>query len=133
MAKDDQERARRLVDDRLETLPAVPPDRSLDQLTPAELLSDTTRLALLRQREILLEPVAPDMDLKRARLILETAASVVRAAVRVQEATLRERRARGLQDILKALKEPDLPSHGPSESDPLQPLPAGSLMVEQVR
>ena len=103
MAKDDQRKALRVIDDQLETLPAVPLDRPLDQWTPAELLSNNAKLALLRQREILSEPISPDMDLKKARLILDTAGTAIRATVRVQEASLRERRETGFKDILAEL------------------------------
>ena len=103
VAKDDQEKALRIIADELETLPAAPLDRPLEEWTPAELLSNNARLALLRQGEILSEPISPDMDLKKQRLILDATGMAIRATVRVQEASLRERRETGFKDILAEL------------------------------
>src|SRR5258707_767979 len=60
---DEQERTLRIIDDKLDTLPA-PPDRPLEAWALAEILGDNARLALLRQREILVNPITPEMDLK---------------------------------------------------------------------
>ena len=78
-----------MIDDELDTLPA-PPDRPLEAWALAEILGDNARLALLRQREILVNPITPEMDLKERRFIGETAAQAAKLAVRVQEASMRQ-------------------------------------------
>ena len=101
---DDQEQALRMIDDELETLPAAPLDKPLAQWTPAELLADSIRLALTRQREVLSQILSDITDPKERRLILDTAGTVVRAGVRVQQAALREKREeRGFADIMAEL------------------------------
>ena len=102
----------RTIDDQLDVLPPVVPGLPLDQLTPAELLSDSTRVALLKQRAIISQALKLKQcegdeltaeDLKLQRLVSDTAGSVLRASVRVQEALWREKREEGFKDILAEL------------------------------
>jgi hypothetical protein len=101
---DEQERALRMIDDKLDTLPA-PPDRPLEEWTVAEILGDNARLALLRQREILVNPITPEMDLKERRFIGETAAQAAKLAVRVQEATMRQTADDRWPELLKRVEQ----------------------------
>jgi hypothetical protein len=100
----EQERAVRMIDDKLDTLPA-PPDRPLEEWTIAEILGDNARLALLRQREILVNPITPEMDLKERRFIGETAAQAAKLAVRVQEASMRQTADDRWPELLKRVEQ----------------------------
>jgi hypothetical protein len=101
---DEQERALRMIDDKLDALPA-PPDRPLEEWTVAEILGDNARLALLRQREILVNPITPEMDLKERRFIGETAAQAAKLAVRVQESSLRQTADDRWPELLRRTEE----------------------------
>ena len=100
---DEQEKALQVIDDELAALPPAPLDRPMEEWTSAELLTNSIRLALLRQNEVLSQILSDVSDPKERRLILDTAGTVVRAGVRVQEAALRERRETDFTGMMKEL------------------------------
>jgi hypothetical protein len=93
-AKDDRERALRLVEDVIERLPP-PPGRAVEERSFAEKLAEVARLAFMRVRELLEQPITPDMKLSERRLIVNTATSMIKLVAQVQPEALQQGESEG--------------------------------------
>ena len=88
-AKDDRERALVVIENELSKLPA-PPEGPVEQWSTPQLFNDDLRLSLLRQHQVLSQDMKEVSDPKERRLIIDCSGQVMRAAVRLREADLRE-------------------------------------------
>jgi coproporphyrinogen III oxidase-like Fe-S oxidoreductase len=101
-----------MIEADLAVLPEVAPDKPLEQWSTAELLNDTTRLALLQLRAIITQEFDPD-DLKKQRLIGDFSLGVGRLSARVQEASMRKEAFDRWPELLakvEAAKRGELPA-----------------------
>jgi hypothetical protein len=95
----------RMVEDTIAGLPAGPVDKPIEEWTPAELLSDTARLGLVRVREIVSKPISDDMDPQERRLIAEVGLGAARLLARVQEAAMRNADSEDWRGLLERLEK----------------------------
>ena len=104
-ARDDRERALVVIENELSKLPA-PPGGPVEQWSTPQLFNDDLRLSLLRQHQVLSQDMKEVSDPKERRLIIDCSGQVMRAAVRLREADLRDPpNDKGWDELLARLAE----------------------------
>lgn len=90
-----------MVDALIEVLPPGPLEKPVEEWSAYELLSDGTRQALMRHREMAMRPFGDGP--KADRLIIDAGNNLIKATMRVSEGILRREQGDKWQELLEKI------------------------------